>query len=115
VAFFGWLVLIGRNGISPGRLGRDHNGVSGEVTEPDVSTGAAETRQLGDAGHPPPDAASPSPRFPAIEGPLLPSVPTHRAWLWDELKEWCPRGARIPIRSSMTSPSSHRSTARMRG
>jgi small-conductance mechanosensitive channel len=90
VAFFGWLVLMGRNGI---RLGDwvEINGVSGEVTELGMfHTVLLETGNWSDAGHPTGRRATFTNSF-AIEGHYF-NFSTSGQWLWDELQVVVPAG-----------------------
>jgi len=90
VAFFGWLVLMGRNGI---RLGDwvEINGVSGEVTELGMfHTVLLETGNWSDAGHPTGRRVTFTNSF-AIEGHYF-NFSTSGQWLWDELKVVVPAG-----------------------
>src|SRR5580704_15522356 len=82
VAFFGWLVLMGRNGI---RLGDwvEINGVSGEVTELGMfHTVLLETGNWSDSGHPTGRRVTFTNSF-AIEGHYF-NFSTSGQWLWDE-------------------------------
>ncbi len=90
VAFFGWLVLMGRNGI---RLGDwvEINGVSGEVTELGMfHTVLMETGNWSDAGHPTGRRVTFTNSF-AIEGHYF-NFSTSGQWLWDELQVVVPAG-----------------------
>jgi small-conductance mechanosensitive channel len=90
VAFFGWLVLMGRNGI---RLGDwvEINGVSGEVTELGMfHTVLMETGNWSDAGHPTGRRVTFTNSF-AIEGHYF-NFSTSGQWLWDELQLVVPAG-----------------------
>lgn len=90
VAFFGWLVLMGRNGI---RLGDwvEINGVSGEVTELGMfHTVLLETGNWNDAGHPTGRRVTFTNSF-AIEGHYF-NFSTSGQWLWDELQVVVPAG-----------------------
>jgi small-conductance mechanosensitive channel len=101
VAFFGWLVLMGRNGI---RLGDwvEINGVSGEVTELGMfHTVLLETGNWSDAGHPTGRRVTFTNSF-AIEGHYF-NFSTSGQWLWDELKVVVPAGQDpYPIVDDMT-------------
>jgi small-conductance mechanosensitive channel len=91
VAFFGWLVLMGRNGI---RLGDwvEINGVSGEVTELGMfHTVLLETGNWSDSGHPTGRRVTFTNSF-AIEGHYF-NFSTSGQWLWDELKVVVPAGS----------------------
>ena len=90
VAFFGWLVLMGRNGI---RLGDwvEINGVSGEVTELGMfHTVLLETGNWGDTGHPTGRRVTFTNSF-AIEGHYF-NFSTSGQWLWDQLQVVVPLG-----------------------
>jgi small-conductance mechanosensitive channel len=90
VAFFGWLVLMGRNGI---RLGDwvEINGVSGEVTELGMfHTVLLETGNWSDAGHPTGRRVTFTNSF-AIEGHYF-NFSTSGQWLWDQLQLVVPAG-----------------------
>jgi small-conductance mechanosensitive channel len=90
VAFFGWLVLMGRNGI---RLGDwvEINGVSGEVIELGMfHTVLLETGNWSDAGHPTGRRVTFTNSF-AIEGHYF-NFSTSGQWLWDELQVVVPAG-----------------------
>jgi small-conductance mechanosensitive channel len=90
VAFFGWLMLMGRNGI---RLGDwvEINGVSGEVIELGMfHTVMLETGNWSDAGHPTGRRVTFTNSF-AIEGHYF-NFSTSGQWLWDELQVVVPAG-----------------------
>jgi len=90
VAFFGWVVLMGRNGI---RLGDwvEINGVGGEVTELGMfHTVLLETGNWSDAGHPTGRRVTFTNSF-AIEGHYF-NFSTSGQWLWDELHVVVPAG-----------------------
>jgi len=90
VAFFGWLMLMGRNGI---RLGDwvEINGVSGEVIELGMfHTVLLETGNWSDAGHPTGRRVTFTNSF-AIEGHYF-NFSTSGQWLWDELQMVVPAG-----------------------
>jgi small-conductance mechanosensitive channel len=90
VAFFGWIVLMGRNGI---RLGDwvEINGVSGEVTELGMfHTVLLETGNWSDSGHPTGRRVTFTNSF-AIEGHYF-NFSTSGQWLWDELQLVVPSG-----------------------
>jgi small-conductance mechanosensitive channel len=101
VAFFGWLVLMGRNGI---RLGDwvEINGVSGEVTELGMfHTVLLETGNWSDAGHPTGRRVTFTNSF-AIEGHYF-NFSTSGQWLWDELQVIVPAGQDLyPIVDAIT-------------
>jgi small-conductance mechanosensitive channel len=90
VAFFGWLVLMGRNGI---RLGDwvEINGVSGEVTELGMFHSVLlETGNWSDSGHPTGRRVTFTNSF-AIEGHYF-NFSTSGQWLWDQLQVVVPLG-----------------------
>jgi hypothetical protein len=90
VAFFGWLVLMGRNGI---RIGDwvEINGVSGEVIELGMfHTVLLETGNWSDSGHPTGRRVTFTNSF-AIEGHYF-NFSTSGQWLWDELQVIVPAG-----------------------
>ena len=90
VAFFGWLMLMGRNGI---RIGDwvEINGVSGEATELGMfHTVLMETGNWSDAGHPTGRRVTFTNSF-AIEGHYF-NFSTSGQWLWDELQVVVPAG-----------------------
>ena len=83
VGFFGWFVLMGKNGI---RLGDwvEINGVTGEVVEIGLfHTVLLETGNWTDAGHPTGRRVTFTNNF-AIEGHYF-NFSTSGQWLWDEL------------------------------
>jgi small-conductance mechanosensitive channel len=83
VAFIGWLVLMGKNGI---RLGDwvEINGVSGEVVELGMfHTVLLETGNWTDAGHPTGRRVTFTNSF-AIQGHYF-NFSTSGQWLWDEV------------------------------
>ena len=90
VGFFGWFVLMGRNGI---RIGDwvEINGVGGEVVEIDLlHTVLLETGNWNDAGHPTGRRVSFVNSY-AIEGHYF-NFSTTGQWLWDELQVLVPAG-----------------------
>jgi small-conductance mechanosensitive channel len=90
VAFIGWFVLMGRNGM---RLGDwvEINGVSGEVVELGTfHTVLLETGNWTDAGHPTGRHVTFTNSF-AIEGHYF-NFSTSGQWLWDELTVVVPYG-----------------------
>jgi small-conductance mechanosensitive channel len=90
VAFFGWLILMGRNGI---RLGDwvEINGVSGEVVELGMfHTVLLETGNWSDPGHPTGRRVTFTNSF-AIEKHYF-NFSTSGQWLWDELQVVVPAG-----------------------
>ncbi|HEX4243721.1 MAG TPA: mechanosensitive ion channel domain-containing protein [Steroidobacteraceae bacterium] len=90
VAFFGWLILMGKNGI---RLGDwvEINGVSGEVTELGMfHTVLLETGNWSDSGRPTGRRVTFTNSF-AIEKHYF-NFSTSGQWLWDELQVVVPSG-----------------------
>lgn len=90
VAFLGWFVLMGKNGI---RLGDwvEINGVSGEVVELGMfHTVLLETGNWTDSGHPTGRRVTFTNSF-AIEGHYF-NFSTSGQWLWDELQVVLPPG-----------------------
>ena len=84
VAFFGWFVLLGKNGIHVGDW-VEINGIAGEVVEVGVlRTVLLETGGLSDAGHPTGRKVVFVNSF-AIEGHYF-NFSTSGQWLWDELQ-----------------------------
>ena len=90
VAFFGWFVLMGRNGIRVGDW-VEINGVVGEVTEIGLlRTVLLETGNWTDTGHPTGRKVAFVNSF-AIEGHFF-NFSTTGQWLWDELQIVIPTG-----------------------
>lgn len=88
VAFVGWFVLIGRNGIRVGDW-VEINGVVGEVTEISLwRTVLLETGNWTDTGHPTGRKVAFMNSF-AIEGHFF-NFSTAGQWLWDELEIMVP-------------------------
>ncbi len=90
VAFIGWMILMGRNGM---RLGDwvEINGVSGEVSELGMfHTVLLETGNWGEAGHPTGRRVTFTNSF-AISGHYF-NFSTSGQWLWDELRLVVPTG-----------------------
>ena len=90
VAFVGWFVLMGRNGM---RIGDwvEINGVSGEVVELNMfHTVLLETGNWTDAGHPTGRRVTFTNSF-AISGHYF-NFSTSGQWLWDELSVMVPYG-----------------------
>lgn len=84
VAFFGWFVLLGKNGIRVGDW-VEINGIAGEVVEVGVlRTVLLETGGWSDAGHPTGRKVVFVNSF-AIEGHYF-NFSTSGQWLWDELQ-----------------------------
>jgi small-conductance mechanosensitive channel len=90
VAFFGWFILMGRNGIRVGDW-VEIKGVGGEVAEIGLfHTVLLETGSWSDAGHPTGRRVSFVNSF-AIEGHYF-NFSTSGQWMWDELKLLVPVG-----------------------
>jgi small-conductance mechanosensitive channel len=90
VAFFGWFVLMGRNGLRVGDW-VEINGVVGEVTEIGLlRTVLMETGNWTDTGHPTGRKVAFVNSF-AIEGHFF-NFSTAGQWLWDELQVLIPPG-----------------------
>jgi small-conductance mechanosensitive channel len=90
VAFFGWFVLMGRNGIRVGDW-VEIDGVGGEVVEVGLlKTVLLETGSWADAGHPTGRRVSIVNSF-AIEGHFF-NFTTSGQWMWDELQVLIPPG-----------------------
>jgi small-conductance mechanosensitive channel len=90
VAFFGWFVLMGKNGIRVGDW-VEINGVGGEVVEVGLlKTVLLETGSWTDMGHPTGRRVSFVNSF-AIEGHFF-NFTTSGQWMWDELQVLIPAG-----------------------
>lgn len=90
VAFVGWLVLMGKNGIRIGDL-VEINGVTGEVVELGMfNTVLLETGNWTDAGHPTGRRVTFTNSY-AIEGHYF-NFSTSGQWLWDEVRIVVPSG-----------------------
>ena len=90
VAFFGWFILMGRNGIRVGDW-VEIEGVGGEVAELGIlHTVLLETGSWTDAGHPTGRRVSFVNSF-AIEGHYF-NFTTSGQWMWDELRVLVPPG-----------------------
>jgi small-conductance mechanosensitive channel len=90
VGFFGWFVLMGRNGIRPGDW-VEINGVGGEVVEVGLlHTVLLETGNWADSGHPTGRKVTFVNSF-AIEGHYF-NFSTSGQWMWDELQILVPAG-----------------------
>jgi small-conductance mechanosensitive channel len=90
VAFFGWFVLMGKNGIRVGDW-VEINGISGEVVEIGVlRTVLLETGNWADSGHPTGRRVTFVNSF-AIEGHYF-NFSTTGQWLWDSLEIGVPAG-----------------------
>ena len=88
VAFFGWFVLMGRNGIRVGDW-VEINGVAGEVVEIGLlRTVLLETGNWADTGHPTGRKVAFVNSF-AVEGHYF-NFSTAGQWLWDELQVLVP-------------------------
>lgn len=91
VGFFGWFVLMGKNGIHPGDW-VEINGVGGEVVKVGfLHTVLLETGNWTDAGHPTGRQVSFVNSF-AIEGHYF-NFSTSGQWLWDEIEVQIPESA----------------------
>jgi small-conductance mechanosensitive channel len=90
VAFFGWFVLMGRNGVRVGDW-VEINGVGGEVVEVGLlKTVLLETGNWTDSSHPTGRRVSFVNSF-AIEGHFF-NFTTSGQWMWDELQVQIPPG-----------------------
>lgn len=90
VAFFGWFILMGKNGIRVGDW-VEINGVSGEVVEVGLlKTVLLETGNWTDSSHPTGRRVSFVNSF-AIEGHFF-NFTTSGQWMWDELQILMPPG-----------------------
>lgn len=90
VAFFGWFILMGRNGIRVGDW-VEINGVAGEVVEVGLlKTVLLETGNWTDSSHPTGRRVSFVNSF-AIEGHFF-NFTTSGQWMWDELQIQIPGG-----------------------
>lgn len=90
VGFFGWFVLMGRNGIRIGDL-VEINGVTGEVVELGMfHTVLLETGDWSDSGHPTGRRVTFMNSF-AIEGHYF-DFSTSGQWLWEEVQFVVPAG-----------------------
>jgi small-conductance mechanosensitive channel len=90
VAFFGWFVLMGKNGIRVGDW-VEINGIGGEVVEIGLlRTVLLETGQWSDAGHPTGRKVAFVNSF-AVEGHYF-NFSTAGQWLWDEIEVLVPAG-----------------------
>jgi small-conductance mechanosensitive channel len=94
VSFFGWFVLIGRNGIRVGDW-VEIKGVSGEVVDIGLlRTVLMETSSVSDSGHPTGRRVVFANSF-AIEGHFF-NFSTSGQWMWDELQVLVPPGEDLP-------------------
>jgi len=90
LGFFGWFVLMGRDGIRPGDW-VEINGISGEVLEVGIfQTVLLETSAWAESAHPTGRKASFSNSF-AIQGHYF-NFSTSGQWLWDEVELQVPEG-----------------------
>ena len=90
VAFFGWFILMGRNGLRVGDW-VEIKGVGGEVVEiGPLRTVLLETGNWSDAGHPTGRRVAFVNSF-AMEGHFF-NFTTSGKWMWDELKVLVPPG-----------------------
>jgi small-conductance mechanosensitive channel len=90
LAFFGWFVLMGKNGIRVGDV-VEINGVGGEVVEVGIfRTSLLETGNWTDKGHPTGRRVSFTNSF-AIRGQYF-NFSTSGQWLWDEIRVNIPAG-----------------------
>ena len=90
VSFFGWFVLLGKDGIGIGDL-IEVNGVTGEVLELGMfHTVLLETGNWTDSGHPTGRRVTFTNSF-AIEGHYF-NFTTSGQWLWDEVRIVVPAG-----------------------
>jgi small-conductance mechanosensitive channel len=90
LAFFGWFVLMGKNGIRVGDW-VEINGVGGEVVEVGIfRTSLLETGNWTDKGHPTGRRVSFTNSF-AIRGQYF-NFSTSGQWLWDEIRVNIPAG-----------------------
>ena len=88
LAFFGWFILMGRNGIRPGDW-VEINGVGGEVIDVSVfHTILLETGSGADAGHPTGRRVSFMNNY-AIQGRYF-NFSTSGQWMWDEIEAQVP-------------------------
>jgi small-conductance mechanosensitive channel len=91
VAFFGWFVLMGKNGIRVGDW-VEIDGIGGEVVEIGfLRTVLLETGQWSDAGHPTGRKVAFVNSF-AVEGHYF-NFSTTGQWLWDQLEVLVPLSA----------------------
>ncbi len=91
VGFFGWFVLMGRNGVRPGDW-VEINGVQGKVIEVGLlHTVILETGNWTDAGHPTGRKVTFVNSY-AIEGHYF-NFSTAGQWLWDAIQVGVPAGA----------------------
>ena len=109
LAFFGWFVLMGKNGIHVGDW-VEINGVGGEVTEIGLmSTTLLETGNLADKGLPTGRRISFINSF-AIEGQYF-NFSTAGQWMWDEITVSLPATAERHEWSSSIHEAAQKETA----
>ena len=97
VGFFGWFILMGKNGIHPGDW-VEINGVGGEVLELGLlHTVLLETGSWADAGHPTGRKVTFVNSY-AIEGHYF-NFSTSGQWLWDEMEIQVP-ASKDPFKTS---------------
>jgi small-conductance mechanosensitive channel len=113
VGFFGWFILMGRNGIRPGDW-VEINGIGGEVVEVGLlHTVILETGDWSDAGHPTGRKVTFVNSF-AIEGHYF-NFSTTGQWLWDEVEVPIPAGVDpYPIAESVHKTVMEETQANMR-
>ncbi|HET7104945.1 MAG TPA: mechanosensitive ion channel family protein [Terracidiphilus sp.] len=93
LAFFGWFVLMGKNGIRVGDW-VEINGVGGEVTDIGIiSTTLLETGKLADTGHPTGRRITFINSF-AIRGQFF-NFSTSGQWMWDEIAVTVPASGNL--------------------
>ncbi len=93
LAFFGWFVLMGRNGIRVGDW-VEINGVGGEVTDIGLmSTTLLETGALAEKGHPTGRRITFLNNF-AIRGQYF-NFSTEGQWMWDEVRVTIPSSEKM--------------------
>lgn len=94
IAFFGWFVLVGRNGVHVGDW-VEIDGVGGEVTELGLfNTTLLETGTLADTGHPTGRRIAVMNSY-AIRGKYF-NFSTTGQWMWDEIGVSIPSSGEAP-------------------